>query len=255
MHEGNDAKLTRAAESRLRAPRTRGAFRPIEAARRQLGLLQAADGQGQAAISWLIDLDARRVADARFLAFGSLWSHPLADAFTQLARGMTVDEACAINPATVEAMLRDEPGVPACPDAELAFIPDLQRRALAALPLVKLLPKPIEKQVYQRKRQQDWSEADKRWLPLSLLKKIKAADEAVKRVLADKAPQAAHRIEGLHDDFRIVCIVSGVGAAEQQTLGLFLNSAVRAIHPDLTVELADDRTIGRPDDRTRGNHV
>lgn len=244
MHEGPETKLTRAAEARLRAPRTRGAFRPIDAARRQLGLLQAADGQGQAAVSWLVDLETRRVEDARFLAFGSLWSHPAADAFTQLARGMTVDEACAIAPATVEAMLRDEPGVPACPESVLAFIPDLQRRALAALPLVKLLPKPVEKQVYQRKRQQDWSEADKRWLPLSLLKKIKAADDAVKRVLADKAPQATHRIEGLHDDFRIVCLVAGVSASERETLGLFLGSAITAIHPDLTIELADDRSGG-----------
>lgn len=230
--------LTRTADERLRRPRTRGSFRPIDAARRQLGLLQVADGDGQAAISWLIDLEQRRVADARFLAFGGPWSHPAADAFTQLARGMTVDEACAISPATIEAMLRDEPGTTSCPDSELAFIPDLQRRALAALPLVKLLPKPVEKQVYQRKRQQDWSDADKRWLPLSLLKKIKAADDAVKRVIADKAPAASHRIEGLHDDFRIVCIVTGVGDAEKQTLGLFLNSAVKAIHPELSVELA-----------------
>lgn len=238
MSAAAEAPLTRTAEARLRAPKTRGAFRPIDAARRQLGLLQASDGGGQAAISWLIDLEQRRVADARFLAFGSRWSHPVADAFTQLARGMTVDEACAIRPSTVEAMLRDEPGVPACPDGELAFIPDLQRRALAILPLVRLLPKPAEKQVYQRKRQQDWTDADTRWLPLSLLKKIKAADDAVKRVLADKAPAATHRIEGLHDDFRIVCIITGVSASERETLGLFLNSAVRAIHPDLTVEIA-----------------
>ena len=230
--------LTRAAEARLRAPRTRGAFRPIEAARRQLGLLQVADAGGQAALSWLIDLGQGRVADARFLAFGSRWSHPLADAFTQLARGMTVGEACAIRPATVEAMLRDEPATEACPAGELVFIPDLQQRALAALPAVKLLPKPVEKQVYQRKRQQDWSEADKTWLPLSLLKKIKAVDDAVKRVLTDKAPAASHRIEGLHDDFRVVCIVSGISESEKQTLGLFVTSALKTIHQDLTAELS-----------------
>jgi len=232
------AALTRAADARLRAPRTRGAFRPIDAARRQLGLLQVSDGEGQAALSWLIDLEAQRVVEARFLAFGSPWSHPVADAFTQLARGLTVAEACAIRPTTVEAMLRDEPGTPACSDAELAFIPDLQRRALAGLPLVTLLPKPAEKQVYQRKRQQDWSDADKRWLPLSLLKKIGAADVAVKAVLAEKAPAASHRIEGLHDDFRVVLLVTGVTASERETLSLFVSSGLRALHPDLIVELS-----------------
>jgi NifU-like protein involved in Fe-S cluster formation len=238
MPTATEPILTRAAETRLRAPRTRGAFRPIDAARRQLGLLQAADGDGQAAISWLVDLTTGRIEDARFLAFGSRWSHPIADAFTQLAKGQLVSEACAIRPATVEAMLRDVPAVPACADAELTFIPDLQRRALAVLPLVKLLPKPAEKLVYQRKRKQDWTEADGKWLPLSLLKKISAADAAVKRVLADKAPTASHRIEGLHDDFRVVVIVTGVAAEEKQTLALFLTSALAAIHPSLSAELS-----------------
>jgi len=232
------APLTKTAEARLRKPQTRGAFRPIDAARRQLGLVQVSDGSGQAALSWLVDLDTKRVEDARFLAFGSAWSHPLADAFTQLTRGMTVAEACAIKPSSIEAMLRDRPDVASCPDSELAFIPDLQQRALAILPLVKLLPKQVEKQVYQRKRQQEWSDADKAWLPLSLLKKIKSVDEAVKRVLVDKAPAASHRIEGLHDDFRIVCIVSGVSESEKQTIGLFLTSALKTIHPNLTAELS-----------------
>jgi NifU-like protein involved in Fe-S cluster formation len=233
-----EAPLTKAAEARLRAPRTRGAFRPIDAARRQLGLLQVSDGGGQAAVSWLIDLDAQRVADARFLAYGSRWSHPVADAFTQLARGMTVAEACAIRPTTVEAMLRDQPGTPACAESALAFIPDLQARVLAVLPLVRLLPKPVEKQVYQRKRQQEWTDADKRWLGLSLLKKIAAADAAVKRVLADKAPAAGHRIEGLHDDFRVVVIVTGVSPSERETLSLFVSSGLKALHPDLSAELS-----------------
>jgi NifU-like protein involved in Fe-S cluster formation len=233
--------LTRTAEERLRKPRTRGAFRPIDAAKRQLGLLQVADADGQAAVSWLLDLDQQRVEDARFLAFGSPWSHPAADAFTQLARGMTMNEACAIALPTIEAMLRDRPGEPACdagPDGPLAFISDIQRRAMAALPLVRLLPKPVEKQVYQRKRKQDWSDADQAWLPLSLLKKIAAVDAVVKRVLADKAAAANHRVEGLHDDFRIVLIVGGVADEERETLALFVNSALKTLHPDLHAELA-----------------
>lgn len=233
--------LTRAAEARLRKPRTRGAFRPLDAARRQLGLLQASDGLGQAHASWLIDLPSGRVEDARFLAFGSLWSHPAADAFTELARGMAVAEACAITPARVEAMLRDAPEVAACDtgaDGPLAFLPDLQARLRDALPEVRLLPKPVEKQVYQRKRKQDWDAADQRWLPLSLLKKIAAVDALAKRVLGERMPGAGHKVEGLHDDFRIVLVVTGVSDEERPTLGLFLDSALREIHPQLHAELA-----------------
>jgi NifU-like protein involved in Fe-S cluster formation len=241
MPQAAEPKLTRAAEARLRRPRTRGSFRPIDAARRQLGLLAVSDSQGQAHASWLVDLATGRIEDARFLAFGSPWSHPAADAFTELARGLPVAEACAIDAGRIEAMLRDAPEQPACeagPDGPLAFLADLQRRALAVLPLVKLLPKPAEKLVYQRKRQQDWSEADKRWLPLSLLKKIASADAAVKRVLADKAPSASHRIEGLHDDFRVVIVITGISDSERETLGLFVTSGLKTIHPDLSAELA-----------------
>jgi NifU-like protein involved in Fe-S cluster formation len=230
--------LTRTAQARLRAPRTRGAFRPIDAARRQLGLLHVSDGDGQAAISWLIDLDAQRVADARFLAYGSSWSHPAADAFTQLARGMTVVEACAIRPSTVEAMLRDEPGTPACPESALSFIPDLQARALAVLPLVKLLPKPAEKQVYQRKRQQDWSDADKTWLPLSLLKKAKVVEPIVGRVLSEAAPQATYKVMGIHDDLRIAVTISGIPTESYATLEQILRDALRSLHPAISVELS-----------------
>lgn len=241
MPPATQPNLTSAAEARLRRPRTRGAFRPLEAARRQLGLLAVSDGAGQAHLSWLIDLPTGRIEDARFLAFGSLWSHPAADALTDLARGMTVAEAAAITPARIEAMLRDRPDQPACddgPDGPLAFIPDLLARARAELPTLRLLPKPAEKQVYQRKRKQDWTPADQAWLPLSLLKKIARVDAAAKAVLAERAPGAGHRVEGLHDDFRVVLIVTGVGAEERETLGLFVNSAFREIHPDLHAELA-----------------
>lgn len=242
MPTAAEPSLTRAAEARLRKPRTRGAFRPLEAARRQLGLLSASDGLGQAHASWLIDLPTGRIEDARFLAFGSAWSHPAADAFTELVRtNMTVAEACRVSTDRIEAMLRDEPGRQACdpgPDGPLAFLPDLQARLLAALPEVRLLPKPVEKQVYQRKRRQDWDEADQKWLPLSLLKKIAAVDAAAKRVLAERAPGANHRVEGLHDDFRVVLIVTGVADDERPTLGLIIDSALHAIHPALHAELA-----------------
>ena len=57
-----------------------------------------ADHQGQARLSWLVDLSTQVIEDARFLAFGSLASHPLMDAFTELARGRTITDACALLP-------------------------------------------------------------------------------------------------------------------------------------------------------------
>lgn len=234
------AALSRAAEERLRRPLTRGAFAPIEAARRQLGLLAVADDQGQARIGWLIDLDTKTVADARFLAFGDLASHPVADAFTELCRGRTVADACALSAAEVEAKLRDDPATPAFGAKglePLAFLADLQRRAAAELPNVVLLPKPVEKQVYKRKRELDWTATDKAWFALSLLKKIGRVDAISGRVLRDRLHgDATLSIEGLHDDFRIMVKLTGLAPEQVPTALQLIQDALKTeVHPDLTV--------------------
>lgn len=227
--------------ARLRKPRTRGAFAPIDAARRQLGLLAVSDGAGQARLFWLIDLPTSTIADARFLAFGELASHPIADAFTESVRGRTVADACRLTAEQIEALLRDDPQTPAFGDQglkPLAFLRDLQDRAEALLPTVVLLPKPVEKQSYQRKREADWSEADRAWFKLSLLKKIARVDAIATRVLRDRLhAEAKLSIEGLHDDFRIVVKVTGLTPEQVPTALQLIQDALHTeVHPDLLVE-------------------
>jgi NifU-like protein len=226
--------LTRAADARLRRPRHRGAFRPIDAARRQLGLLTV--GDGQARCFWLVDLATQRIEEARFLAFGDLTSHPVADAFTELARGRTVAEACAIPAEAIDVLLRDEPQTSALAPQALAFVAGLQAQALAALPEVRLLPKPAEKQVYQRKRKQDWDAHDQAWLPLSLLRKIALVNQKTAAVLGDRYPGAEAKVEGLHDDFRVVLLLSGLATETAPTVQVMIDDALKAIHPQLRAE-------------------
>ncbi len=228
--------LTRAAEARLRKPLRRGMFRPVDAARRELGLLSV--GGGEARLYWLIDLPTSTVADARFLAFGSRWSHPAADALCELARSRPVTDACALPLAAIDAALRDDPAVPALADtAPIAFLADLQAKALAALPAVRLLPKPVEKAVYQRKREADWTAADRVWLPLSYLRKVGKVDGILAKALAERLPAASHRIESLNDDLRIGVKLLGIDASAQATAAQFLTDAVRTVHPELVVEV------------------
>lgn len=234
------AALSIKAQERLKTPRTRGVFQPIDAARRQLGLLAVADAQGQARVSWLVDLPTRTIADARFLAFGELASHPVADAFTELVRGRPVADACCLTAEQVESVLRDDPATPAFGAhglEPLAFLRDLQERALAALPQVQLLPKPDEKPVYQRKRKQDWSDADTRWFNLSLLRKISRVDAVAARVLQERLGQGSYTIEGLHDDFRVVVIFTGLATEQIPTVSQFIQDALRGeVHDQLVVD-------------------
>ncbi len=230
--------LSRKAQARLRKPRTRGAFQPLDAARRQLGLLTVADRQGQGRIYWLIDLATGVIEDARFLAFGSLASHPLLDAFIELARGRTVADACALTRDQVDSLLRDDPLTPSTDPALLEFLGELQELALAALPAVKLLPRPVEKVQYQRKRKADWTAEDEAWLPLSLLKKIAKVDAIVGRELPGIAPAATASIDGLHDDFRVLIGFTGLAPEQIPTVSQKLTGVLRgALHPELSVEV------------------
>jgi len=235
------AMMSAKALARLRKPRTRGAFAPIDAAKRQLGLLAVSDDAGQARLFWLIDLPTATIADARFLAFGDLASHPIMDAFTETVRSRTVSDACRLTPEQIEALLRDDPMTPAFGEQglkPLAFLRDLQDRAEALLPTIALLPKPVERQVYQRKREADQSDTDKAWFKLSLLKKIGRVDAVAARVLRDLLhPEATLSIEGLHDDFRVVMTVSGLTPEQVPTALQLIQDALRTdVHPDLTVE-------------------
>jgi NifU-like protein involved in Fe-S cluster formation len=230
--------LSAKALARLRKPRTRGAFMPLDAARRQLGLLAVSDTLGQARISWLVDLATGVIEDARFLAFGALASHALADVFTESARGRSVADACRLTVEQLESLLRDDPTTPAIDPADAAFIPELQRLAEAELPRVKVLPKPVEVEAYQRKRQQDWDDQDRAWLPLSLLKKIGRVDAIATRVLRERlGAEARHEIAGLHDDFRVVLAIAGASDEQLPTLAKLIEDALRAeLHPRLVVE-------------------
>ena len=235
-----DPPMSARAQERLRRPRTRGRFAPIEAARRRLALLEVSDDRGQALASWLVEPETHEIRDSRFLAFGALSSHPIADAFTETVRGRRVADAAAVTPEQLDALLRDDPLTPAVADpGAFAFIRSLQERALEAVPALVVLPPPPDAPAYVRKRKADWTPQDAAWLPKSLLAKIAAVDAAAGPILAEVAPGAAMAIDGLHDDLRLVVRLTGVDAVAAPTLVLALRDRLRpSIHPELHVELA-----------------
>ena len=236
------ATLSRLADQRLRKPRTRGAFMPIDAARRQLGLLSVGDGLGQSRIYWLINLDTSTIEDARFLSFGEVTSHPIADIFTESVRGLTVHEACRLPAERLESQLRDDPTTPAFGAAgmePLAFVPQIQERAERELPNLTLLPKPADVLEYQRKRKQDWTAEDQAWLPLGLLQKIAAVDRIAGTALHERLGRddVGWIIEGLHDDFRVVMRFTNLEAEQVPTVAKFLEDALNAqAHSQIAVE-------------------
>lgn len=241
-----ELELSAEARRRLREPLRRGKFMPLDAARRRLALASADDERGQARVYWLVDLQDGRVADARFLAFGGLASHPVADAFCEAAIGRPLPEACAISAAEIEAMLRDEAGTPAFAGhglEPLGFLAAIQERLLAQRDDLEVLPEPKEVPRYERKREQDWDDQDREWLPLSLMQKIVRVQEELKAVEHDRLGdrEVAWELEGLHDDFAVRIRFADAPREQVPTLLKLLEEPLRErVHPEIRLEDADD---------------
>jgi NifU-like protein len=67
---------------------------------------------------WLLDLKEDRVFSARFFAYGGKLSLVIGETLSVMVEGLTVEEACSLLKTDVEARLRDEPQVPAVPEAK-----------------------------------------------------------------------------------------------------------------------------------------
>ncbi len=213
---------------------------PIDAATRQLALLSVADDGGQARVSWLVELPTLVVREARYLAFGSLASHALMDAWSELALGRTVADACRLDYAQIESLLRDDPATPAIAEQEQgAFLRALQDRAEREVPHLVLLPRPAGARAYQRKHQSLWSEEDRAWLPQSLLKKAAAVEElTVTTLRARLGHEVAHVVDGPHDDFQVLIRFTGLSAEQAPTAAQLVQDALRSrLHSQLTVGL------------------
>lgn len=239
--------LSAAARARLRRPRARGHLAPVDAARRRMALLSVADSAGQARIYWLVDPASHVIEDARFLAFGDLASHAIADAFSEQVRGRTVEDAARLTAEQIELLLRDDAGTPAFGDAALAplaFLAELQDKAVAALPSLEVLPPPADEPVYQRKRRQDWSEEDRRWFETSYLKRVGQVEAIIAEVLRSHLREehgVRWRLEAINDDFRVVLRFEGLPAEQVPTLCQMVQDALRGrLHGQLVVEPSQD---------------
>ncbi len=228
------------AERRLRAPRHRGAIQPVEAARRQLALLTVADAQGQGRIYWLIELPGRVIREARYLAFGSRASHALLDCLCDLATGAVVEDACRLQAAQVESLLREDPATPAVPDDDCAFIDGLLVAAAEAAGHLEILPKPVEAPVFSRKREAEWDERDRAWFGITYLRRIGKVDVLIGRALRERFPEQppSYRVKNLNDDFRVEVGIMGLENDQLPTMAQALTDALSSeLHPQLRAEV------------------
>jgi Fe-S cluster assembly protein SufB len=163
------------------------------------------------------------------------------DAFSELALGRSVADACRLSLEQVESLLRDDPATPAFAGApsEGAVLRELQDLAERESAHLVLLERPAGVVAYKRKHASLWSVEDKAWLPLSLLKKAAAVEAIAVSVLRERlGHDVAHLVDGPHDDFQVVIRFSGLAPEQAPTAAQLVQDALRSrLHSQLSVGL------------------
>ena len=94
----------------------RGAYYQEDAAEKGMALIEAKYKDTK--IYWLADVKEDRIFSARFFAYGGKVSLVVAETLCIMVEGLTVDEACSLLKADVDARLRDNPDVASMPESK-----------------------------------------------------------------------------------------------------------------------------------------
>jgi NifU-like protein len=181
-----DRKFSQKIATLAANPKQRGAFFTEDASSKDLAL--ATSKFKDIKTYWLVDPQSDLIYDAKFFSYGGPVSMALGEMLCTLAKGMKVESACAITIPQIEALLRDEDGLPAtAAPAEEAFasLPPLLANALEvyasakALALATLHMKANQNGQPRKSSFESLTQADEEWLKKPKEEQIQAIDEII----------------------------------------------------------------------------
>jgi NifU-like protein len=170
-HADPARKFSKKIETLAQSPKHRGAFFTEDASTKDLALATAKFKDIK--VYWLIDPQADLIYDAKFFSYGGPASVALGEMLCTLAKGMKVESATALTIPQLEAVLRDEAGVPAtsAPAEEVfASLPPLLSAvkdayaSAKALALATIAMKAKSDGAPRKSAFEALTEADKSWL-------------------------------------------------------------------------------------------
>ncbi len=177
------SKFSKKIETLAANPKHRGAFFTEDASSKDLALATAK--YKDIKVYWLVDPQTDLIYDAKFFSYGGPASVALGEMLCTLVKGMKLESAVAITVPQIEALLRDEPGVPAtAAPAEEAFssLPPLLASAqevyvsAKALALATLTLKASQSGQPRRSSFEALTEADKSWMAMPKEDQIKTIE-------------------------------------------------------------------------------
>ncbi len=112
-----EEKFSAKFEETASAIKHRGAYYQEDANEKGMALLEAKFKDTK--LYWLVDVKEDRIFSARFFAYGGKVSLVIGETFCSMVEGLTIEEACSLLKADVEARLRDTPEVVSVPESKI----------------------------------------------------------------------------------------------------------------------------------------
>ena len=244
----SDRKFSRKMATLSANPKHRGAFFTEDASSKNLALATAKFKDIKT--YWLVDPQSDLIYDAKFFSYGGPVSMALGEMLCTLVKGMKLESACAITIPQIEALLRDDDGLPATtmPSEEaFASLPPLLSHATEvytsakALALATLAMKASQDGKPRQTSFESLTQADEEWLKKSKEEQIQAIDEVITRDVRPglNSDGGDLQIRDLEEGHRLIIKYQGAcgscGSSTGATLGFIEDSLRRQIFGGIKV--------------------
>ena len=238
-----EEKFSKKFDEAASQPKHRGAYDLDDT--RDKGLILVEAKYKDSKVYWLVDGIEDRIYSAKFFAYGGKVSLAIGETLCSMVKGLTVEEACSILGSDVEMRLRDDPEVPAVPEAKqkaFANVDELLKIVLKEYPSAKAVTEASASVNKEDRKAASFSElsmAEQAWLGLSKEDQIAqidlVLDEKVRPALMSDGGNV--QVLDVVDGEKVMVQYQGACGSCGSSLGATLSFMEQALRNDIYNEL------------------
>ena len=238
-----EEKFSKKFDEAAAQPKHRGAYDKDDAGVKGMALVEAKFKDTK--VYLLVDRAEDRIYSAKFFAYGGKVSLGIGETLCSMIKGLTLDEACSLKGEDIEALLRDEPDVPAVPESKqksFANVEELLKVVQQEYPAAKAVAEAsasIDKKDVKAASFSELSMAEQAWMGLNKEDQITqinmVLDEKVRPALMTDGGNV--QVLDVVDGEKVLIQYQGACGSCGSSLGATLSFMEQALRKDIYNEL------------------
>jgi NifU-like protein len=220
----------------------RGAYFQEEANNKGLALVEATAGDIK--LFWLVEPEEERIVSAKYFSYGGTASMAVAEALCEAVTDKTIHEAIAIDGATIDKGLRDDPDKPSAPAGTFDVVGELLSAAVAAWPTAQAVWAAAA-HVRAQRAEEAPSQETAQWRRLPPMEQVRLIDAAIEGRVRDYLQAEGGDIEivDVIDGTKVLVRFDGMCGSCASSAGTTLFAIEdwirEKVYPELTIQPVD----------------